>query len=422
MIVATPERLEAILRNPGHQGWLETVGAVCVDEAHLIGNPKRGPVLEYLLTSLLGLEQPPRLVLLSATLGDVTQAENWLSPCAVVKVSERYPPLYKDVLEVGPEQEANAVLADWLRAALQKADTQALVFVYQTRSTASLARELTETLGDLAGEQGALAYHSQLSSTRREQVRKAFLAGHSRVVVTTSALALGVNLPATHVAVRDLTYPGAESPQVADLLQMLGRAGRGNQSGHAVVLKRPNDAWGTDELRQALDKAHLPELRSAFADNAESATNLVASLLARAGDNGRTSQELERFFKNSLGGHHLASQTAPALRWFEQHTLAWQEEGRYRLTGKHATLSALPLPLTAGYAQLIRDLLSLDDKLLAQWQPLDHLLLLHLLHDNSPKLRRFSAKLAEQVSAWCESRPEQAPLLFNHWLDGENLC
>ena len=59
LLVATPERLEALLRNPANASWFETVGAVCVDEAHLISSPRRGPTLEYLLTSLLCLPTPP---------------------------------------------------------------------------------------------------------------------------------------------------------------------------------------------------------------------------------------------------------------------------------------------------------------------------------------------------------------------------
>ena len=79
IIVATPERLEALLRNPAHGQWLSTIGAVCVDEAHLIGSKHRGATLECLITSLLCLPMPPRLVLLSATLGNPEKLQDWLS-------------------------------------------------------------------------------------------------------------------------------------------------------------------------------------------------------------------------------------------------------------------------------------------------------------------------------------------------------
>src|SRR5262245_9704219 len=36
LVIATPERFEAILRNSDNEKWISTIGAVCIDEAHLI--------------------------------------------------------------------------------------------------------------------------------------------------------------------------------------------------------------------------------------------------------------------------------------------------------------------------------------------------------------------------------------------------
>jgi hypothetical protein len=88
-----------------------------------------------------------------------------------------------------------------------------------------VARRLTETLPRSVGAGGAIAYHSGMSGTARAAVRKAFLAGRSRCVVTTTALALGVNLPASHVVVRAATFLGEGRLGVDEILQMLGRAG-----------------------------------------------------------------------------------------------------------------------------------------------------------------------------------------------------
>ncbi|MCB0189714.1 MAG: DEAD/DEAH box helicase [Caldilineaceae bacterium] len=60
LIIATPERLEAIFRNPAYAKWIESIGAVCVDEAHLLSTPHRGPTLEHLITSFLCLPTPPK--------------------------------------------------------------------------------------------------------------------------------------------------------------------------------------------------------------------------------------------------------------------------------------------------------------------------------------------------------------------------
>jgi replicative superfamily II helicase len=445
IIVATPERLESLLRNPDNAAWLDTIGAVCVDEAHLISDSRRGTTLEYLITSLLCLPAPPRLVLLSATLGNVERAQTWLAPCDVVKVTQRQPPLHKWVIELSDDEDANAIAAEWIAEPLQNPDAQVLVFVYKTDWAEKLASVLSQQLGKQAGEKGALAYHAQMSQSQREQVYQAFLSGESRVVVTTTALAMGINLPASHVLVRDNTFIGVGSLDVSQLLQMMGRAGRGNQEGTAAVLVRPSDGWNASELAAALQEEVLPDLESAFerelnralgerfqrsiaSGDMPLATVHVASLLSRWQEQGATLSELQTFLGRSLGGQLLVSQVLAALDWLKSRVLVYldPESKRYHLTvlGKKATRAVLPLPLAHGYAQLLRDLLTIDskDELLSQWKPLDHLLVLDLLSERSPNLRKYSAKLAELVEGWCEGHSDAMPLLFRKWIRGKVDC
>ena len=430
LIIATPERLEAILRNPDHAPWLDTIGAVCVDEAHLIANPRRGPTLEYLITSFLALPAPPRLFLLSATLGNVEAANAWLEPCDVVQVSERYPPLTKQVVEVGAGETADEVVTRWLQDVLPNPAHQALVFVYQTAATEKLARTLTASLGELAGSSGAVAYHGKMSAAQRDEARNAFLSGTSRVVVTTSALAMGVNLPATHVVVRDLTYPGADSPEIGDLLQMMGRAGRGDQAGLAVAIRKPSDDRTAVELQQALDEEVLPEFRSAFAGagaengSVPAGVQQVLALLSRKGDAGATQTEIETFFLRSFGGQHLAALTGTAFYWLETHKLSYSDEQNiFKLTvlGRSTAISVLPPLLAAGYARLLRDLLEGDpsDRALSRIGPLDHLICLNLLHDRVPNLRPYSDAMVKMVDSWSEKNPQSSSHLFQQWIRGD---
>ncbi len=69
----------------------------------------------------------------------------------------------------------------------------------------------------------------------------------------------------------------------------------------------------------------------------------------------------------------------------------------------------------------MRDLLSVDssDYLLANWRPLDHLIILELLFDQAPRLRSFSAALVEQIDGWMERYPEKTPLLYRKWIVGQ---
>uniref|UniRef100_UPI0018D08E65 DEAD/DEAH box helicase n=1 Tax=Streptomyces clavuligerus TaxID=1901 RepID=UPI0018D08E65 len=76
--IVTPERLMHMIRNnPGEA--LAEVGLVVVDEAHHLGQGRRGFVLESLLT-LLQARRDIRLVLLSAAVGNKGDIASWLDP------------------------------------------------------------------------------------------------------------------------------------------------------------------------------------------------------------------------------------------------------------------------------------------------------------------------------------------------------
>lgn len=440
LIIATPERFDAILRNPDHNNWLSSIGAVCVDEAHLISSSRRGPTLEYLLTSLLCLPAPPRLVLLSATLGETTRACEWLMPCDVIASTVRHPVLQKEVLELDEEEDASEVVTCLVKDILSDARNCVLVFVYQTRSAEKLAAVINQAIDPLTGDDGALAYHGQMSADRRHKVRTAFASGRSRCVIATTALGLGVNLPATHVIVRDSTFPGVGKLGIGELLQMMGRAGRGDRSGQSIAIVRKQDGWDANELALALRKEEVASLHSHYDrreiqsrnngihSNAEaiSIATHISSLLARNPDRGLSLAELRDFFERSLGGKNLVDQIQNSLAWLADPSkvLAFCDaQGKYKLTtlGLATVRGILPLQMGAGIAQLIRDLTSIDasDQLLAQWRPLDHLLVLNLLAENHSQLRYFSAQLIEQIDAWIEKNPQFTPLLYRQWIIGQ---
>jgi hypothetical protein len=355
--------------------------------------------------------------------------------------------LRKEVWELSEnrvEGEADRVVEAHARDVLNDPSTRLLVFVYQTRSAEKLARELRRGLDAHTGDDGPLAYHAQMSAAQREAARSAFMAGRSRCLVATTALGLGVNLPATHVLVRDTIFPGVGPVSVADLLQMMGRAGRGDREGHAVALVRPNGGWKTDELATALREERLPGLvsvleqaqpgrtkragRPVLADSAKAAP--VLARLLRHQEQGITLAELQGFFNMSLGGRAMAGEVSTLLGWLCEpgRCLAYRDEhARYRPTvlGRRAAQAMLPFEVAAGAAQLVRDLLSADekDRFLSQWQSLDHLILLELLNPRSLPGRRFSERLTEQVDDWMERHPGRGSLLYREWIRGTaNSC
>jgi helicase len=431
LVIVTPERLEALMRNPDNQEWFEKVGAVCLDEAHMIADRRRGQTQEFLITSFLSMPNPPRIILLSATVGDTTAAERWLRPCETIKVTERTPPLNKHIIQLQESEVAEDIILAWTKEVIDQApDTQILIFVYQTRSAEKLSRIINKAIpGDLAGY-----YHSKTSSAHRSQVKTDFASNKLRVVVTTTSLAMGINLPTTHVLVRDLSFPGAENPGISDILQMMGRAGRGDTEGHAYALLKPSDSWTFEDLKHQLETEPVPNLKSSFdyvendwrgqsPDEPMRVATLIGSLLARKGESGYSEDDLATFLGNSFGGSHLADQLSTALKWLEDRKIAHCEDDLWRLTrlGKNAVEAVLPLDFAARVANLFRKLLSYDstDRVLDQWSPLDTLFLIQVLYESKPSLRRFSESSAVMVDDWFEQDIERESCLYTRWIRGK---
>jgi helicase len=435
IIVATPERLDAILRSPNHQGWASTIGAVVIDEAHLLADPRRGPTLELIAASMLSLTAPPRLALLSATVGEPERLREWLQPCQLVTSTERTP-LSKEVWQLDESEDPDEVLGAELTDVLAEPATAAIVFVYTRSAAEALARRLTDSLS-----QPVLAYHSGQSTSERQLTRARFQSGTCRCVVATTALAMGVNLPATHVLVRDTTFFGHGKLRVDELLQILGRAGRGDRSGLGAVLVRHRDDWDSEDLARSLRDEALPPLRSSFesplaarrhgassviatADMA--ATTLVATCLGRANDGGLARSDVSELLGRTFGARSLVSRIDAALAWLSDpsHALAYEDnDARHHLTtlGLAGVRSVLPLDYVTGIGQLTRDLFSFDptSRLLGRWSALDHVFALSLMSERTPRLRAFSEGLADQVVGWHESRPnDEKSLLFADWVVG----
>lgn len=435
LVVATPERIESILRNPEFDDWIQSISVVVVDEAHLLGDPLRGASLEYVITSLKLLPAPPRFILLSATLGETDQLEDWLKPCDTVLSTLRSPPLQRSliVVEEGDEIaiEFQGVVAD----ILANPDASVLIFVYQTAVADKLARDLKGGLREAAGVMGPRSYHSRKSSAQREAVRKAFADGSTRCVVSTTALGMGVNLPATHVVLRDLARGPQGKVRADELIQMSGRAGRGSRDGHALFILKPKDPWTDTELIEALGSDSLPPIRSglipaervsSFNGNQSLEPPLaesVLSLLARNSEEGMNVEELECFIGSTLAGPQALSGLQEGLHWLAApcRVLAYDSDERWKPTflGKRVIQSSIPLNPAAGIAQLFRDLLSVDeeDGVLREVSKLDLLILGELISAGPTSRIRYSERLAEQVDAWMGQSSEKS-VFFAKWIRG----
>lgn len=430
ILVVTPERLELLLRNPEYDDFIASIGSVVVDEAHLLIDERRGRTLEGLITGLLLLAEdqqriPPRFVLLSATLPEPERISTWLGGAEHIATNDRYPSLSTWVQGVTDKAAAEAAILAECRQILEDELASVLIFVYKTADAETLAKSLARDLDQAVGHA-----HSQMPSAIKAAAIQAFADSEYRVLVTSSALAMGVNLPCTTVIVRDTHYPGIGPVPIHQLRQMCGRAGRGDHPGVALILAQDVDKRGPEALARELKSSDQPSFpqQSSWRQQTDipALADRIASIMARYHERGVDVSFLRSWCTRSLRGDDLAEHLPAILDWLDWWKLAStahteHEDGRWRLTlgGRTAATHGLPLRIAGGVLQLWRDLLQVDpsDRLFDDWSAFDHLLIVELLSDRAPSLRRESVDLIDGLQGWMERQvARHQSMLWREWL------
>ncbi|KPA76217.1 putative ATP-dependent RNA helicase [Leptomonas pyrrhocoris] len=298
LIVTTPEKWDIVTRKSVELGVASLLKLLILDEVHLLHN-ERGPVLEAivartLLQQQLRGEAGIRIVGLSATLPNYADVATFLQVnrqrgLFVFDSSYRPIPLEqtycatKKVKGVAQSAVMNVVAYDKVLQTVQ-AEEQVMIFVHSRRETEFTARYLQKRAAEehrgyyfvqpdsnshkalqeaSSGANGAMLrrslqqllpdgfgiHHAGLSREERSTVEQLFAERHIKVLVCTSTLAWGVNLPANRVIIKGTrVFNGAKGQSellsALDVLQMFGRAGRvgfGAALGRATIITSPDD-------------------------------------------------------------------------------------------------------------------------------------------------------------------------------------
>ena len=219
-----------------------------------------------------------------------------------------------------------------------------------------------------------------MPSAEKAAAIKAFTDYQQRVLVASSALAMGVNLPCTTVIVRDTHYPGVGAVPIHQLRQMCGRAGRGDHPGTALVLVKDLDKRDPKVLAQDLASMELADFPKQ-ADwkqqvDVASLADRVAAVMLRNHERGVDSNFLRAWFSRSLRSEDVTEHLPAILDWMDWWEAASTEhseyeDGQWRLTlgdGPRLRMASL-WRIAGGILQLWRDLLQveLSDRLLEEW-------------------------------------------------------
>lgn len=222
LLLLTPEKLASYLSNwKSHLPWLSRIGALVVDEIHLLGDPGRGAGLECLLTRLRRINPFARIVGLSGTLSNAGEIASWLD-ARMFTTDWRPIPVEHRIVRFSKAEQKQALLLEEIHATLSGGG-RALVFTNSRRRAESLAKFLDES-----GIRAAFT-HAGLDPKRRESAHSRMREGSIDVLTTTSSLEMGVNFPARKVVVYDSYGFDGETfgpLPVARYLQAAGRAGR----------------------------------------------------------------------------------------------------------------------------------------------------------------------------------------------------
>jgi helicase len=258
IIVGTYEGIDHLLRSGGAKR-LGNVGTVVMDEVHMIEDSERGPRLDGLIARLRYLYPQCQFIYLSATVGN----PEWLADALgskLVEYEERPVPLERHLIFGGPSEKLRLInqLAkeEYDRKSSKGFRGQTIVFTNSRRNCHKLSDAL---------QIRAAAYHGGLPYSERRRIEEGFASGRIPVVVTTAALAAGVDFPASQVIFEGLTM-GIEWVTQGEFLQMQGRSGRPDyhDRGVVVVMAEPDKRLGhgesEDHVAFRLLKGEVPPL------------------------------------------------------------------------------------------------------------------------------------------------------------------
>ncbi|CAI9111861.1 OLC1v1012190C1 [Oldenlandia corymbosa var. corymbosa] len=282
IIISTPEKWDGISRNWHTRNYVKKVGLMVLDEIHLLG-ADRGPILEVIVSRMRYIssqtDREIRFVGLSTALANAHDLADWLGveegglfnfkpsvrPVPLEVHIQGYPgkfycprmnsmnkPAYAAICTHSPAKPVLIFVSSRRQTRLTALDLiQFAASDEQPRQFLAIQEESLQMILSQITDQnlrhtlqfGIGLHHAGLNDKDRSLVEELFANNKIQILVCTSTLAWGVNLPAHLVIIKGTEYYDGKSKRyvdfpITDILQMMGRAGRPqyDQHGKAVIL------------------------------------------------------------------------------------------------------------------------------------------------------------------------------------------
>lgn len=224
IIIATYEAIDYHLRS-GDYANLGEFKTIVIDEVQTLGDHERGFTIDGFISRLKSLFpiHNCQYLYLSATIGNPTEISKNLT-AKLITYNERPVPVERHLLLCLNEHKKNRHMSQLIRNEFKRTSKygfrgQTIVFTNSRKNCHSLADYFN-------GQQQLVeAYHAGLTYREKKEIETKFIKQKISAVVTTAALAAGVDFPASQVLFDSLSM-GIKWLQVSEFEQMIGRAGR----------------------------------------------------------------------------------------------------------------------------------------------------------------------------------------------------
>ena len=295
IVVGTYEGIDFMLRS-GDSAALNDLGLVLIDEIHTISDEERGLRLNGLIKRIEHIFPKTQVIGLSATIKNPQDLANDFN-MKLVQYKERPVPLERHIVFVRGDVQRRIIMRKLVQREYYSTSSkgfkgQTLIFTNSRRKTHKIANFLS------GKGINASAYHAGLSYFKKEKIEKDFSKGKIAAVVTTAALAAGVDFPASQVIFESLLM-GNKWITPNEFSQMLGRAGRPTYHDRGVIYLVPEIGSEFDnesEEAVALDLLES-DVEDIFVDYTEdgSLEQILADISSKSL---RKVKEVEEFYQN----------------------------------------------------------------------------------------------------------------------------
>lgn len=298
IIAGTYEGIDQVIRTRKSLG---KVGTVVIDEVHMLEDAERGHRLAGLIARLRLAAPHAQFIFLSATVGNPAALARRLG-ARLVEYEVRPVPIERHLIfsSGGEKRRLMRQLVKDAQALTSSTgySGQTIIFTNSRKNCYALADSIP----------GAAAYHAGLQYPERKRIEELFGEGKIHTVVTTAALAAGVDFPASQVIFESLAM-GIEWLNVHEFNQMLGRAGRPgyHDKGLVYILAEPGRKFSSargeseDEVALALLHGQMEDVAPEF-EEAQQLEEVLANAVAA-----RSRKELDNLHQLTLGLDDLGS-------------------------------------------------------------------------------------------------------------------